>query len=130
VGAWGIGNFENDDASDWVWELEQASGTEILQSVFDQINTTQYREAPDCSMALAAAEVVAALKGRPSAELPEEAKSWIERIKGAPEPGLVKSAREAVDHVLVDSELQELWEEVEQYGEWQSQLKELMSRLE
>jgi hypothetical protein len=65
MGAWGFGSFDNDDAADWIFELEESSGVTALVSAFKAIKPDRYLEAPECSVALAAAEVVAALRGRP-----------------------------------------------------------------
>lgn len=71
MGAWGSGSFDNDDALDWVNDLEGSKGTAViefaLQAVLDE---SDYLEAPECSAALCAAEVVAALKGAPGQGLP------------------------------------------------------------
>ena len=67
MGAWGVGPFENDDASDWVYQLEGAEDLELVRGTLEAAANPQgYLEAPTCSEALAAAEVVAALSGRPT----------------------------------------------------------------
>jgi MFS superfamily sulfate permease-like transporter len=38
----------------------------------------EYLEAPDCSNALAAVEIVAALRGHPIYDRPDNAKAWVE----------------------------------------------------
>jgi len=63
MGAWGIGSFDNDDAVDWAYELGESQGTELLVATLEAIGPEDHLEAPDCSIALAAAEVVAALSG-------------------------------------------------------------------
>ena len=32
MGAWGVGTFENDDASDWVYQLEGAEDLELVRA--------------------------------------------------------------------------------------------------
>ena len=129
MGAWGTGVFDNDSALDWVWELEAVSGTDLLQATFDTVNEAQYREATDCSEALAAAEVVAALLGNPSDSLPNEIVEWLAKNQTAVDTRLQASAWTAVDHILVDSELRELWSESVDFDAWQNLLQELMHRL-
>ena len=65
MGAWGLGNFDNGDALDWVVDLKEPSGLGILEKPLSAVQTKShgYLEAPECSIALAAAEVVAALCG-------------------------------------------------------------------
>ena len=85
MGAWGHDSFDNDDAGDWQCDLVDSSDmsaiAEALNGVTD--DAEDYIEAPECSMAIAAAEVVAALHGNPSATLPDDAQAW---VKGKPQP--------------------------------------------
>jgi hypothetical protein len=131
MGAWGAGSFENDDAGDWVWELEDAADTAILDEAFSQVTDRgeECLEAPDCSVAIAAAEVVAALRGRRAAELPDEATAYVARIGVPPSPGLIASALAALERVKTQSELQELWEESDSADEWRQALADLEARL-
>ena len=64
MGAWGINTFENDDAADWFAEYCDEPNEELLFDAFSTVNGIgdDYLEAPESSVALAAAEVVAALK--------------------------------------------------------------------
>ncbi len=66
MGANGAKNFENDDASDWVYDLTESDGPELLTEAFAIVEKLDFADAPDCCIALAAAEVVAAAKGKPS----------------------------------------------------------------
>ena len=131
MGAWGHNTFDNDDASDWVYELEESSDltaiTDALNAVTD--DAEDYIEAPECSNALAAAEVVAALNGNPSPDLPDTVREWIAG-KLAPESSLNAKAHRAVDVVLTDSELKELWEEnAEDYPKWVACLNGIKARI-
>jgi hypothetical protein len=129
MGAWGHGTFENDDAMDWVAELEESGQTAIiraLKSVIDEAG--DFIEAPECCAALAAAEVVAGLRGKPSASLPETVRAWLHG-KPAPEAALVANAKAATEAVASDSELKDLWEEASEFETWLSTVRELQSRL-
>src|SRR5215218_9260762 len=110
MGAWGLESFENDDAMDWVAELQReglpATGGAI-QAVIELMD--DYLEAPVCSEGLAAAEVLAALRGRPAASLPDEVFEWVRRYPGDPGPELTRNAQLAVDAIVRKSELRELW---------------------
>ena len=80
MGASGPGSFENDDARDWVAELESYADDgpiiDALNTIIDQ--TDDYPETPDCKVAIAAAEVVAALMGNPHEDFPDELEAWVE----------------------------------------------------
>jgi hypothetical protein len=129
MGAWSHESFENDDARDWVGELEGAEDTEPIVEAFEAVlEADDYLEAPEASMGLAAAEVVAALLGRPAAKLPDEVTSWVEG-KGPPKPALVKKAQRVVKRILKDSELKDLWAESEDSAKWQQEVEGLLRRL-
>ncbi len=130
MGAWETGNFGNDDASDWVYELEESSGTDLLKEAFKAVTGNAYPESSDCCIALAAAEVVATAKGTPPADLPDGVRQWIdnqdevEAIKA-----LAKTAITVVNKISAKSELRDLWEESESWHEWQQVVEGLQRRL-
>ncbi|MEJ2756903.1 MAG: DUF4259 domain-containing protein [Anaerolineales bacterium] len=131
MGAWGTGSFENDDALDWVFELEDARNFQILADAFETIldQKDEYLEAPDCSIAICAAEVTAGLLGNPADDLPEEVMEWME---GQPDPSevLLKLAKNALNAILKKSELKELWQETDDYDEWREIVLDIRDRLE
>lgn len=63
MGAWGTGSFENDDAADWVAGLDAISPEELTRILIAAADDPEYLEGPAASVAVAAAEVVAALEG-------------------------------------------------------------------
>lgn len=130
MGAWAAGSFDNDDAGDWVWELPDAEDISVLEEAFSRvIECDGYLEAPDCSVAIAAAEVVAALRQRPGNELPEQIGAFVSRIASPPSPALVALALRALERVKRKSELQELWDESDSRAEWHQAVTELEGRL-
>jgi hypothetical protein len=130
MGADGHGPFDNDDAMDWVAELAEADDESVLAEALEAVSldADEYVDATDASVAVAAAEVVAALLDQPADELPEEVWDFVERQRGV-KPSLVKLARKAVTRVLKDSELRELWEESDGFEAWKDSLEDLLSRL-
>lgn len=130
MGAWGYGNFENDDAMDWVADLEGYSDDgmiiDTLNTIIDQAD--DYPEAPDCSGAVAAAEAIAALLGEPHEDCPDEIDVWAEG-RTSPSATLVAKARQAVEVIMSNSELKDLWQESEDFEAWQSSLEDLLTRL-
>ena len=131
MGAWGPGVFENDDASDWVWELEDDNDASVLHEALAAAVDTPVDEpvdAPDASNALAAAEIVAAARGHHGAGLPSEAREWIGRNAGIVDARTVALAAAAVERVSINSELKELWEEAEN-DEWSVVVSDLLERL-
>jgi hypothetical protein len=130
MGAWSHEPFGNDDAGDWIYELEDSTDFSVIERTLAAVVTqaADYLEAPECTSALAAAEIVAALIGHPVATLPESAAAWV-RGKAKPDDALIAQAKSAVTAILGASELQELWEESDHYAKWQEVTKDLLARL-
>lgn len=129
MSAWGIGTFENDSALDWVHDLAEFDDakflSETLQAVFEETEDDGFLDSDVGSYALAAAEVVAAARGKPHPELPLEVSEWLESAEPKVDPKLLDLARRAVDKVVTDdkSELRLLWEDAEEEGEFQGWLQ-------
>jgi len=129
MGAWGAGSFDNDDAADFLNDLSTKEVSDIKQILLGIEKQTGYIEAPECSVAIAAAEVIAAAKGAPPWEAPSELMEWIKERKPAVTPDLVSSALKAVGRIKTDSELKELWDEGGQLQDWDSHIENLVQRL-
>lgn len=130
MASWGFGSFENDDAADWAADLAEMGEVALIDEALERVLDAEsdYIEAPDASCALAAAEVVAALQGRPGFDLPDELRSWVEG-KPSPEGAVVKKARQAVAAIKKGSELRDLWEESDSLEDWQPIVDDLERRL-
>jgi hypothetical protein len=131
MGAWGTGIFENDDASDWVWELEDDDTGSVIVDALSAVVDTPLEdlvEAPEACNALAAAEVVASASGKTVSALPGEATEWIGRNSGLVDATLIALARNAVDRIAINSELKDLWDEAGD-TEWEQVVNGLRTRL-
>lgn len=132
MGTWGTEIFANDDAMDWIAALEETDDIGVVERALRTVNDADgYLEAPDCSVALAAAEVVATILKKPGPDVPSEVFEWIARVGRELPPSLPDDARRAVDRVGSDSELLELWGEAGDpgLGAWRATLTELRGRL-
>ena len=132
MGAWGSGSFENDDASDWIAEFCDEPDQELISdalSAVAEIEAGEYLEAPDCSVGLAAAEVVAALKGSPHPDMPDDAKGCVSQLKLKATPAMISLALRAVERIRTESELKELWDESENAAGWYQAVSDLEARL-
>jgi hypothetical protein len=130
MGAWGANSFQNDDAMDWLGDLEH-EGMKAITAAFQAVPLDQADdvEAPEASAAIAAAEIVAALDGKPSKTLLPWAAEWI-KGKSKPSRDSVQMARLIVDRIIAASELRDLWEESEShFGEWNKHVEDLQNRL-
>jgi len=130
MGAGGVGNFDNDDAMDWVSELERAKSSAFIAETLRVVTERgdEYLDANEASRALAAAEVVAALKHAGSPRLPVEVKQWVSRHQVG-SPSLTQLALKAIQRIETSSELSELWDESERADEWYEVLENLEARL-
>jgi hypothetical protein len=134
MGTWGIGSFENDDAGDFMIDLLDSGDLSLVREVLDNVLTsTEYVEAPDATLAIVAAEIVAAASGRPTlaAQREEGLADWLARIRPTIDADLATQARDALTRILADhSELRELWEETDDLHDWQAVVTELRSHLD
>ena len=89
---------------------------------------SEYLEAPVSSVAVAAAEIIAALKGAPPQPLPCEVAEWVSKAP-AISPDVSDLARRAVNRVRLNSELKDLWLEADGLNEWSAALRDLEQRL-
>jgi hypothetical protein len=131
MGAWDFGPFDNDDAGDWLYELEKSSDTSVIAEALHRVTNIgdEYLEAPDCSSAIAAAEVVAALRDHPVGKFPDNAKQWVATHGSLKADTLVPSALAALQRIRTNSELKELWDESDEAPKWYATLDDLTDRL-
>lgn len=133
MGTWGVNTFENDDAQDWLVELQEDGSVDFLVSSLSADEAGGgYLEAPDGARILCAAEVVAAAVSGDRDALPEEAASWLQAQRGIDFARLAPVAKTSVDRVLAEhSELRELWQEnAGDFPEWRASVARLRSRLD
>jgi hypothetical protein len=129
MGAWGTGVFDNDDALDWFDALERRGADAVLVALTTVPEEDDYIEAPQANEALAAAEIAAAAKGHPAADLPGEATDWVQAHAAEIGDELVDLAIDAVTRIRTDSELKDLWEEGDSAQEWLAVVDDLLGRL-
>jgi hypothetical protein len=129
VAGWGTGSFENDDAAGWLAELKAIEPDALTQIFARAADNPDYLEAPAASVAVAAAEVVAALNGSPAPGSPAEIGDWTTKHPQALTPELKALAIRALDRVRRDSELKDLWLEADGLNEWIAAVRDLQARL-
>jgi len=115
MGAWSAEPFGNDDAADWRYLLVDGGGPEVVAEALRRGRGDTRADQPTAAQAVAAAAVVARAHGV-VIEVPDDVEAWLERQDGAALRAMVDGAVAALDRVLLDSELAELWDEAE--GEW------------
>ena len=130
---WGTGSFENEDAQSFLGRLKSLRIDDLRQILARAADQDGYLEAPESSIAVAAAEVVAAQvvsgNGVVSHATPQEVLDWASKNKASDPPDLFDLARRAVERVRTKSELKDLWLEAEGLNEWSAALRDLEERL-
>jgi len=129
MGAWSHISFGNDDASDFVYEVEEDGQAAVLNAfeVVEHLKPDDYLEAPDACVAIAAAELVAAAGGKPPVDFPEQAAALLPKL--TVDAGLRDRASAVVRRVVDYSELKELWQESSDFGAWKTTIVDLLERL-
>ncbi len=113
MGAWGTGNFENDDAADFVYDFKERGLEAVREALAEALEVGDYLDAYVATTATAAAEFVSAAAGDASG-LSEEAREVFGAFsgdKGALAALKPEAARAMANVVGEKSELIELWEE-------------------
>jgi Domain of unknown function (DUF4259) len=136
MGIWSIDGFASDEALDWLQGLDPAAGAEpVLRALRAAAESPDPRlDAARSQVTLAAAELIAALHGRPHPALPESARRWLAAQRtpppGDPEelPALTLATR-ALDLVVTSSALAEIWSQQDDQSRWQGALDDLRMRL-
>lgn len=128
MGSWGTAAFDNDDASDWVYELEKGHIAAVEAAISEALRATDL-EVPVDVNAIAAAEVVAAALGKPATGLPDDVLEVVGGLAASVTPDHAMRARTAVERVLAESEVAELWSESDDDAAWRASVQDLIQRL-
>ncbi len=129
---WGIDNFSNEAAEEWLYDFGEndfrlidrtLAGVAYLLPV-DELDEIEAAEA------LVAAEAVAAALGSKATPIPDELTEWLEenpvmQVKDE----YVEMAQKAIQRVLNQSDLRTHWEATDQFESWQATLQNLLTRL-
>jgi hypothetical protein len=128
MGAWGTAAFDNDDASDWVYDLE-ARGMPAIESALAASSATSRLATPADTNVIAAGEVIAAALGQPVPGLREDIQELVDALTATITPDHAVRARVGAERVLSGSELADLWAESPDVGDWQDAVEDLIRRL-
>jgi uncharacterized membrane protein YccC len=132
MGTWGTGPFDDDQAADWVWELQKAKDWGVVMTALQRAADAAadaYLEAPDGQIAWAAAAVVAAADDA-GVTAPEEVSRWLASHRADRPPDARSLAARALQRITSNqSELVELWEEAGD-EEWRANIKRLAEQLQ
>lgn len=127
MGTDGVGNFENDTAADWIGEIAAGGRVDDVREALERVaHAAGDIDAPHACEALAAAEIVAAVRGYPG-------DTQVTRAVARRMPTLIEDAPLALAAIaaVVDpknSELYWLWEGP-YLAEWLAVVEDLQRRL-
>jgi len=137
MGAWGVSNFENDDALDWIGDLLESGDHNFVVSAINKVyQSEEYLESYTCSESLAACEVVFAVTSKNYSSTPDGVEEWTNKKIGLFRKSVkfsqndINSCTKAVEKITSDSELKELWEESDHYDQWLSIQNDLIKKLD
>jgi hypothetical protein len=125
MGNWGTGIFENDTAMDFIRSLgdHPENAENVLKEALETAAHMDDGEldASEGADALAAAAIVSLARGDSPVTPPESAEDGLRRICRHVPIDLAPLAIEAIDKVLDDSELRDVWAEADSLDEWQAE---------
>jgi hypothetical protein len=127
---WGASSFDNEEAVEWLYTLgEKAELGPVRRALLRVAEDEEYPDEAECKLALAAAEVVAAMRGRPSDDLPGEVEAWAAACGKRCSDRLLKLAVRTVQRIRSDSELRDIWLESGEETAWFAAVDNLLDRL-
>ena len=134
MGAWGTGNFANDNANDWAADFVEVGDLSLVREVLEKVAATTAEEdlrARVSCHALAACEVIARLKGNWGTRnaFSEKVDDWVQANPTKPSRDLVQLAWRAIDRIVTaPSELMELWDDAKDWRATVADVRERVAR--
>ena len=132
MSAWGISNFENDTALDWVSDVVQKKEVSSLKdtiSAFLASFSADETSLIECSKFLTIAETIAGLVGSPAEDFPEELNDWVESKYIKIEQATIDHAIKGAKLIMSDSEAKEMYLDSGYFKSWEKTQKDLIKRL-
>jgi hypothetical protein len=129
MGAWGLGVFDNDEAGDFLSEVEEGDASrKITVAMIKVLTTSGYLEAPEAMRGLAAAALVAARRD-PSVFSSDNEEAGV----SASLPSLPfyagYLAKLTIGRVISRSELADLWDEAGELEDWRDDARRYLKAL-
>lgn len=123
MGTWGAGVFENDIACDFALAVAGGGGMPTVLQALERVLSSgdDYLEAPDAEEGLAAADIIARLKGNwgPQTAYTQEVDGWVSNQSMPIPDKLLAKAKQTVTRIITEpSELLELWSETAEFSSW------------
>jgi hypothetical protein len=137
MSAWGFSSFENDNALDWAFELTQSDSPNVIRLTLERAlhdNLVRYEvgfmDTNTVDTAIAAAEIIAALKSNTSEMLPEVIRTWIHQHDVSFGVDIVQIATQVTIRALQAEELRDIWADPTDYAMWRRVVEDVRIRLQ
>jgi hypothetical protein len=131
VSTWAAESFGNDDALAWVTDFCNSPEYHLMVDALSIIEESedQHLSAQYCAIAVAAAEIVAALKKAPDPRMTGEISDCLIKLEMPVDAHLVQLATRAVIRIRSESELKDSWEGSRNADQWYAAMDNLEKRL-
>ncbi len=127
----GTGPFENDDAMAFIGDLIDEDDIEVLLDEvegWEAVAPNEPFHVADAARIIAAAEIVAAVGGRPHARLPRDIAYWLSE-REVPAETLRRRLLPLLDRVRRESDLAAAWTSTLDKQAWDSNVRDVAERL-
>jgi uncharacterized protein DUF4259 len=131
MGAWGITNFANDTACDWIFSFEEEGTIDFIIKTIDKVFKGGYLDSDVTCEALAAIETVAAIRNKPGIDFPELDSTDLSVLAPSVNQSLQDTCKKAIDRILAatDNELYALWAGTDKLSDWINVQNDLSERI-
>lgn len=118
MGAWSAGPFDNDDAADFLMELEEAPSWQTVRKAFeDVLSNSDYIDISEGARVCAGAALITVAAGKSEVSA-QDIHMTLDAMGPVPD-GLAFMARQALRRVSTgDSEIRELYLDTGSYSDW------------
>ncbi|CAA0235031.1 DUF4259 domain-containing protein [Tenacibaculum maritimum] len=132
MGAWGVGNFDNDSAKDWLYNFIEHPTKSFLERTLETIFKEKYLDFDIATEALASIEVISLVMGNSKEDKEELENINIEALKNSFDKILFDKSIKCINRILDknDNELYELWEESEYFENWKKVVLNLKEQIQ
>jgi Domain of unknown function (DUF4259) len=124
--------FGNPEALDWLDDLVEERDVYFIHNTLEIISDYPSGEKPeswDCRCALAAAEMLAAARGNPPEQFPEEAREWLDAYGLDVDEEVMSLVEKALDRIQLASLLKDELDAAGNSLDWQNCVTGLRRRL-
>jgi len=120
MGAWGIGNFENDSAGDWLYEFGENPTKVFLEKTLKVVFEEEYLDSDIASEVLASIESITLIMGNSKEDKEDLENIDFDTLKNDFDTVLFDKSIKCIERILEkeNNELYELWEESESFEDW------------